>query len=214
MAKPWDYEDAAGALLSRRMSCRISWADGTALWQAKRTVVCPSVTTWLISFLEKLFFFVKPSFSLCTLSCDSDLLFLPSVFSAGFPQVCLDLTVIYQSNFLWIHPPQELTGGSPLVLVWWDDFNSHIPTANPHGGDGSFQLIPFFFPRCHYTLPLIRSDLTHATKREEITMPLSLESQTSSFWLLMPLFFQKNYPESSWFSSLGAALKRERRRNC
>lgn len=102
--------------------------------------------------------------------------FLLLLFSAGFPQVSLDLTIIHQSDFLQICPPQVLPGGSPFVLIQRDDFNSHIPTVKSRGGDGTFRLILFSFLRCHYTVPLIRSASTHATKHEKITMPLSVES--------------------------------------
>lgn len=172
-ASSWhECEDAASALLSWRMSCKISQVDGMALWQTKWSVVFPSVTTCLISFYRGSALFVKSSFSL-PLCLVILLIISSSCFQCWLSTEC-PWTSPSSSDISSESFPQELTGFhfGPAMMRW---FNSHIPTANPHGGDGTFQLIPFL-SWCHYTLPLIRSDSTPHTSIEEITMLLSLES--------------------------------------
>lgn len=183
-AKPWECEDAASALLSWRMSCKISWVDGMALWQTKWSVVFSSVTTCLISFLQRLYSFVKSSFSCCALSCDSALLFLPPVFSAGFPQMSLDLAVIHQSNFLWIHSPQELTGGSLLVLLWWDDLTATFPQLIHMEEMEPSNWFPFPFPDA--ITPCLWYDLIRHTpqnvKRSQCFFLWKVKQAVSDFW--------------------------------
>ena len=106
------------------------------------------------------------------------------VFSADFPQVSLDLTVIHQSNFLWIHPPQELTGGSPLVLIWWDDLTATFPQLIHMEEREPSNWFPFSFPDA--ITPCLWYDLIwhmpQNVKRSQCLFLWKLKQAVSDFW--------------------------------
>lgn len=156
-------------VLSWRMSYRqregAAALCGLFQWPTKLTAVFCFVTICLMSFLQKLYVFFKGCFfTLQFVLWSLPYYFLLLLLRAGIPRVLPEPTAIHQSDFLWICLQQELPGCPPFVMIWRDDINRQIPTVNPRGGEGNIRLLPFAFLQCHYTLCLIWSDSTPATK--------------------------------------------------